>query len=77
LLIVLFVVWVTVHTRGLCVSDRRIMRFVFVAFACHAMTDNVLISTPACVLFAFATAVFTRNGEAAARWALPGPARVS
>ncbi len=34
------------------------MRLVFVAFAAHASTDNVLISTTACVFFAFATAVF-------------------
>jgi hypothetical protein len=34
------------------------MRLVFLAFACHAVTDNVLISTPACVFFAFAAAVF-------------------
>jgi O-antigen ligase len=58
LLIVLFVVWVVRRTARLGVAERRIMRLVFVAFACHAATDNVLISTPACVLFAFATAVF-------------------
>jgi hypothetical protein len=37
------------------------MRLVFLAFAAHAYTDNVLISTPACVFFAFATAVFARG----------------
>jgi hypothetical protein len=30
------------------------------AFAGHAVTDNLLISTPACVMFAFVTAVFAR-----------------
>jgi O-antigen ligase len=59
LLIVLFALWVIVHSAPLPAADRRIMRLVFVAFACHAMTDNVLISTPACVLFVFATAVFS------------------
>jgi O-antigen ligase len=54
----LFAAWVIVHSRVLRPADRRIMRLVFVAFACHAVTDNVLISTPACVLFALATAVF-------------------
>ena len=54
----LFAAWVFVHTRVLCASDRRIMRLVFAALACHAVTDNVLISTPACVLFALAAAVF-------------------
>ncbi len=44
------------------------MRLVFLAFACHAFTDNVLISTPACVMFAFATAVFARPAR---RIALP------
>jgi len=77
LLIGLFVAWVIANTRGLRASDRRIMRLAFLAFACHAMTDNVLISTPACVLFAFATAVFTRDGEPAARLALPGRAAVA
>jgi O-antigen ligase len=65
----LFAGWVIVHTHVLRPSDRRIMRLVFVAFACHAVTDNVLISTPACVLFALATAVF-----ADARLALPDSA---
>ncbi len=60
LLIVLFTAWVIAHTRRLPMADRRIMRLVFLAFACHALTDNVLISTPACVLFTFATAVFSR-----------------
>jgi O-antigen ligase len=65
----LFAAWVIIHTRVLRPSDRRIMRLAFVAFACHALTDNVLISTPACVLFALATAVF-----AGARLALPDSA---
>lgn len=60
LLIALFVGWVTVHTRRLRPSDQRIMRLAFVAMAGHAFTDNILISTPACVMFAFATAVFAR-----------------
>ncbi len=61
LLIGLFAAWVIVHTRALCPSDRRIMRLAFLALAGHAFTDNVLISTPACVMFAFATAVFARG----------------
>jgi O-antigen ligase len=65
--------WVFVHTRRLLPADRRIMRLAFVAFACHAVTDNVLISTPACVLFVFATAVFAE----APRLALPGPRQVA
>jgi O-antigen ligase len=54
----LFAAWVIVHTRRLCPPDRRIMRLAFLALAGHAVTDNVLISTPACVMFAFAAAVF-------------------
>jgi O-antigen ligase len=61
LLMALFAGWVMVQTRGLHQSDRRIMRLAFLAFAGHAVTDNVLISTPACVMFAFATAVFARR----------------
>jgi hypothetical protein len=49
-------------TRGrFQIAERAIMRLVFVAFACHACTDNVLISTSACVLFAFCAAVFARG----------------
>jgi O-antigen ligase len=60
LLITLFACWIFVHTRVLRRSDRRIIRLAFVAYAGHAFTDNVLISTPACVMFAFVTAVFAR-----------------
>jgi O-antigen ligase len=60
LLVGLFAGWAFVHTRRLWASDRRIMRLAFIALAFHALTDNVLISTPACVMFAFATAVFAR-----------------
>ncbi len=61
LLFSLFVAWVTVHTRGLRPDERRIMRLAFLALAAHAITDNVLISTPACVFFAFTAAVFART----------------
>ena len=61
LLIVLFVLWVARHTSRLCRSDKVIMRLVFVAFAVHAYTDNVLIATTGCVFFAFATAVFVSS----------------
>jgi len=61
LLVVMMVLWVRQHTATLCQSDRTIMRLVFIAFAAHAFTDNLLISTPACVLFTFAVAVFARG----------------
>ena len=61
LLIVLFVLWVWRHTRRLCRTDKAIMRLVFLAFAVHAYTDNVLIATTACVFFTFAAAVFARD----------------
>jgi O-antigen ligase len=60
-LIGLFVLWVRGHTTWLAPSDRWIVRLIFVALAAHALTDNVLISTPACVLFAFIAAVFARG----------------
>ncbi len=63
LLVVLFVLWVVHHTSRLRRTDRVIMRLVFIAFAAHAYTDNVLISTTACVFFAFATAVFARGAR--------------
>jgi hypothetical protein len=37
------------------------MRLVFLGFAAHSSTDNVLISTTACVFFMFSTAVFARG----------------
>jgi len=61
LLIVLFAAWIIVRTHRLRPSDRRIIRLAFIAYAGHAATDNVLISTPACVMFAFVTAVFVRE----------------
>jgi O-antigen ligase len=65
LLIGLFIVWVWRRGARLCSSDRRIVQLMFVALALHAFTDNVLISTPACVLFSLVAAVFAR-GEAEA-----------
>jgi len=61
LLIGMFAVWVWMRTRPLAAAERRIVRLVFLALAGHAVTDNVLISTPACVLLAFAAAVFGRG----------------
>jgi O-antigen ligase len=61
LLIVLFALWCFYHARHLCRTDRAIVRLVFIAIACHALTDNVLISTSASVLFAFVSAVFARG----------------
>jgi len=62
-LIVLFVLWVMQHTRRLCRTDKVIMRLVFLAFAAHAYTDNVLIATTGCVFFAFVSAVFARGAH--------------
>ena len=59
LLIGMFATWVWLRTRPLAVAERRIMRLVFLALAAHAVTDNVLISTPASVQLAFAAAVFS------------------
>lgn len=61
LLLLSLVLWVRGHTARLCRHEKHIMRLVFLGMAVHAATDNVLISTPACVLFAFATAVFARG----------------
>jgi len=60
-LILLFVLWVRQHTARLDHVDRVVMRLAFIAFAAHAFTDNLLISTPACVWFAYAAAVFARG----------------
>ena len=50
------------------------MRLAFMAYAGHAFTDNVLISTPACVMFAFVDGgIRARDagGRSKARMALP------
>lgn len=61
------ILWVRGHTRRLPAHERWILRLVFLGLAVHAFTDNLLISTPACVLFTFAIAVFARGRfEAAA-----------
>jgi len=65
LLIALFVLWAISHTRRLPGLERVVMRLVFVTFAAHAMTDNVLISTPACVFFAFIAAIYAEADDAA------------
>ncbi len=64
LLVTTFVHWAARHTRCLPGAERHIMRLVLLAFAAHAVTDNVLISTPASVLFSFVAAVFV--GETSA-----------
>jgi O-antigen ligase len=63
LMIVLFVGWVVSHTRRLPRLERTVLRLVFVTFAAHAMTDNLLISTPACVFFAFVAAVYAEADQ--------------
>jgi hypothetical protein len=63
LLIVLFVLWAISHTRRLPALEQVVMRLVFVTFAAHAMTDNVLISTPACVFFAFIAAIYAEADD--------------
>jgi hypothetical protein len=66
LLVAAFTLWAICHTRRLPRAERQIMRLVFIAFAAHAFTDNVLISTPASVLFSFVAAVFASGAPAAA-----------
>ena len=65
LLILLFVVWIASHTSRLPRLERTVMRLIFVVYAAHAATDNVLISSPACVFFAFAAAVFAETHDVA------------
>jgi hypothetical protein len=42
-----------------------VTRLIFLTFAAHAVTDNVLISTPAGVFFALIAAVYSEADEAA------------
>jgi O-antigen ligase len=73
LLVGLLVLWVVHRTRRLCRTDALIMRLVFVAFAVHAYTDNVLIATTACVFFGFATAVFATRPDTEGVERIPSP----
>jgi len=80
LLLLLFLAWSRDHTARLAHAERRIMRFALLGLAAQAFTDNVLISTPACVMFAFAAAVFARGAQESAaetRFALLGSARLA
>ena len=61
LLVACFALWGWRNIRLLPRGERVLMRLVFAAFACHACTDNVLISTSACIFFAFVIAVFARG----------------
>jgi O-antigen ligase len=64
LLVAAFVLWVVRRTQNLPRTERHIMSLIFIAFAAHAVTDNVLISTPASVLFTFVAAVFASGAPA-------------
>ncbi len=61
LLIAAFALWCLRNSAPLPRAERIVIRLVFLAFACHAITDNVLISTSASVLFTFISAVFARG----------------
>jgi O-antigen ligase len=67
LLIGLFVLWTVSHTSRLPPLERLVMRLIFLAYAAHAVTDNLLISTPACVFFVFVAAVYAEADEAASK----------
>jgi O-antigen ligase len=75
LLIGLFVLWAYCHTRRLPPLEQVVMRLVFVTFAAHATTDNVLISTPACVFFAFIAAIYAEADDAASNRLRTAPDR--
>jgi hypothetical protein len=80
LLVIAFAAWAVVRTARLPQAERHIIRLIFIAFAAHAVTDNVLISTPASVLFTFIAAVFVGgDGNGAQTWRsrLPKPATVA
>lgn len=80
LLIGLFTVWAVRRSMCLGPSDRGILRLSLLAFAALAATDNVLISTPACVTFTFAAALFVRGEHehrATRTFALPDSGRVA
>jgi O-antigen ligase len=65
LLILLFIAWWTKHVRRLPRLEQVVMTLVFLTYAAHAATDNVLISTPACVFYAFVASVCAQAEEAA------------
>ncbi len=60
LLIGFFLLWGWRGSAILPRDQKLLMRLIFIAFAGHAYTDNLLISTSACVFFTLLTAVFAR-----------------
>jgi O-antigen ligase len=61
LLVLLMTLWTTAHTRRLPSTERAIVRLIMLGVAVHAAIDNLLISTTACVLFVWISAVFVRG----------------
>ena len=70
-LVTLFILWVWHNSRRLPPAEALLTRLMFLALAGHAVTDNVLISSPASVLFTFAAAMFASHTPKDARNALP------
>jgi hypothetical protein len=60
LLIGLFVLWGLRGSAALPRDQKLLVLAIFAAFAGHAYTDNLLISTSACIFFTLLTAVFAR-----------------
>jgi O-antigen ligase len=80
LLLLLFLFWGRLHTARLPHAERWIMRLALLGLAAQAVTDNVLISTPACVMFAFVAAVCARGEHEPGpgnRFALPASTRLA
>ncbi|OYV54209.1 MAG: hypothetical protein B7Z71_13830 [Acidocella sp. 21-58-7] len=58
LLVVLIALWGWRGSRFLPPAQRGLMRLIFIAFALHAATDNVLIATTSSIFFVWVSALF-------------------
>jgi O-antigen ligase len=66
LLIALMFLWLIRGSAGMARPERWFIRFVFIAFALHSMTDNTLIATTSSVFFMWISAVFATGDTEAA-----------
>ncbi|MDE8347892.1 MAG: O-antigen ligase family protein [Acidocella sp.] len=64
LLVVFIGLWAWRGSRFLPSAQRGLLRLIFIAFALHAATDNVLIATTSSIFFVWVSALFATRSHA-------------
>ncbi|HQT39359.1 MAG TPA: O-antigen ligase family protein [Acidocella sp.] len=64
LLVVFIGLWAWRGSRILAPAQRGLLRLIFIAFALHAATDNVLIATTSSIFFVWVSALFATPPQA-------------